>query len=130
MKKIFLTVVLSLFLVAVGAYGCFLYIQKNTLPEARKITELIRSNSLDVISVTMNGTVAELSSDKIVLNKDGRLLKLNIPKDVRVYKSFNVDKLEAIQLSDIGVSDQVSVYVRIGSEGDLSVQNIIILEKK
>ncbi|PIU15904.1 hypothetical protein COT20_01070 [bacterium (Candidatus Gribaldobacteria) CG08_land_8_20_14_0_20_39_15] len=106
-------------------------VSKTALEE--KAGELEKSKMVVNLCANLHGEVIEVSKDVLTLSKEGDLLKLEVGKDVRIYRQELPREpgealvMEEIKFEEVKKRDQVSVYSRLTEEGELVVQNITVL---
>ena len=136
MNKINIVIILIVgFLVvfALGAgLGIFYQYQKDDakIKQADKISSEIDTLSSDVVTaVAVFGKVVAINGRNVTLSYNGKSLTVNIGDNVAInsYASLTAKTGGNVQFSEIKLGDNLSVALKIGKDGELIAQNVLIL---
>jgi hypothetical protein len=100
------------------------------------LKKLLGSGTVDSASVTLAGTIADISGQNLTLEKNGKQFSLTIGAETKVFKASVVSAEsgenqnpvpEEIGLKDLKANDAISAALSVSSEGKLETMSIFVV---
>ncbi|MGA2418024.1 MAG: hypothetical protein ABSF55_02200 [Candidatus Staskawiczbacteria bacterium] len=136
-KVIIILIIIGLVIFVIGAgLGVFYQTKKDAIQiqQDEKISAEIQSLSSDIVTaVAAYGKVVAINGRDVTLSYSGKSLTINVGENVPVTsfsapaKGSTQGTSQNLKFSDIKTGDNLSIALKIGQDGKLAAQTVLVL---